>query len=260
MRWLLALVGLAALGPSRVCAEERSSPWNPATALNLRVVGKSVRELVAGAGKFEIVEMFTAITNGSQMGAGDGWFHPGKSRYGWQWLAERFDTNKDGKITREEFRGPAELFDRLDRNHDGVLTADDFDWSERGLRSLQNPAATMLFYLLDTDSNGRISKKEWDAFFARAAKGKDHLTREDVREAVEQLRAAVAKAQSKDGPSPAIFVKGLLEGELGSFYEGPRVGKPAPDFALKTHDGKRTIRLSEFRGKKPVVLVFGSFT
>lgn len=34
----------------------------------------------------------------------------------------------------------------------------------------------------------------------------------------------------------------------------------APDFALKTLDGTETIRLSDFRGKKPVVLIFGSFT
>lgn len=40
----------------------------------------------------------------------------------------------------------------------------------------------------------------------------------------------------------------------------PKVGQLAPDFALKTPDGKRTIRLSSFRGKRPVVLVFGSLT
>ena len=34
-----------------------------------------------------------------------------------------------------------------------------------------------------------------------------------------------------------------------------KVGKPAPDFTLKTVSGK-LIRLSQFRGKQPVVLVF----
>ena len=46
-------------------------------------------------------------------------------------VAARCGTDKGGDITRQAFRGPAELFDRLDRNHDGALTADDFDWSER---------------------------------------------------------------------------------------------------------------------------------
>lgn len=42
--------------------------------------------------------------------------------------------------------------------------------------------------------------------------------------------------------------------------EATRPGDPAPDFALQTLDGKQTVRLSEFRGKKPVVLIFGSYT
>ena len=33
------------------------------------------------------------------------------------------------------------------------------------------------------------------------------------------------------------------------------VGQIAPDFTLKSHDG-RTVRLSEYRGKSNVVLVF----
>jgi hypothetical protein len=39
-----------------------------------------------------------------------------------------------------------------------------------------------------------------------------------------------------------------------------RVGDPAPDFKLKTKDGSREITLSIFKGKRPVVLIFGSYT
>ena len=35
----------------------------------------------------------------------------------------------------------------------------------------------------------------------------------------------------------------------------PRVGQPAPDFVLKDQNG-RDVRLSDFRGKKSVVLAF----
>ena len=38
------------------------------------------------------------------------------------------------------------------------------------------------------------------------------------------------------------------------------VGDEAPDFALATIDRSTTIRLSSFRGERPVVLVFGSYT
>ena len=39
-----------------------------------------------------------------------------------------------------------------------------------------------------------------------------------------------------------------------------RVGDEAPDFSLETYDKKSIVQLSSFRGKKPVVLVFGSYT
>lgn len=42
--------------------------------------------------------------------------------------------------------------------------------------------------------------------------------------------------------------------------DAPEVGQNAPDFALKLLHGEETIKLSDFRGKKPVVLVFGSYT
>ena len=38
------------------------------------------------------------------------------------------------------------------------------------------------------------------------------------------------------------------------------VGDLAPDFKLKTLDGKRTVRLRALRGQQPVVLIFGSYT
>ena len=42
--------------------------------------------------------------------------------------------------------------------------------------------------------------------------------------------------------------------------KAPRAGDSAPDFTLYDIDGKDSVTLSEFRGKKPVALVFGSFT
>ena len=39
-----------------------------------------------------------------------------------------------------------------------------------------------------------------------------------------------------------------------------RVGELAPDFTLPTPDHKTDVTLSSFRGRQPVVLVFGSYT
>ncbi len=38
------------------------------------------------------------------------------------------------------------------------------------------------------------------------------------------------------------------------------LGSPAPDFKLEKKDKDGQVRLSSFRGAKPVVLVFGSYT
>ena len=40
----------------------------------------------------------------------------------------------------------------------------------------------------------------------------------------------------------------------------PKPGTVAPDFDLKTMDNKKSVKLSDFKGKKPVVLIFGSIT
>lgn len=40
----------------------------------------------------------------------------------------------------------------------------------------------------------------------------------------------------------------------------PRVGDIAPDFELRDVDGDNPVRLSDFKDRKPVALIFGSFT
>ena len=42
--------------------------------------------------------------------------------------------------------------------------------------------------------------------------------------------------------------------------EAPKVGDLAPDFTLSNISGAESITLSDFHGKKPVALVFGSYT
>ena len=38
---------------------------------------------------------------------------------------ERFDLNRDGKVTRAEFTGPARIFEAKDKNFDGVIDQSD---------------------------------------------------------------------------------------------------------------------------------------
>ena len=42
--------------------------------------------------------------------------------------------------------------------------------------------------------------------------------------------------------------------------KAPKVGDVAVDFELRDIRGENPVRLSDFRGKTPVALIFGSFT
>jgi EF-hand domain pair/AhpC/TSA family/EF hand len=246
----MILVGSAAEPP----AQKQGPPSEP---LAFRAwLRRSLPEVKAP----EIGEMLWTLATGGDLAPGQGWFHAGQSRYGWEWLAQHFDTNHDGKITKDEFKGPAELFDRLDRDHDGVLTAEDFDWSDKSSFLSEARPIRKWFRTIDANSNGRISRQEWEAFFAKASKGKEYLTPDDLREMLQPPEKKEQDKKTDDDPSPLVLLKGFLTGELGSICEGPALGDRAPEFALKTQDGKQEIRLSDYQGKKPVVLIFGSFT
>ena len=223
--------------------------------------GQVAPERFKGETTPEAVEMLVAIAKGSQMGPGDGWFHPGQSRYGWKWLAEKHGIKPGDTLRRDRFLGSAALFDRLDRNKDRVLRADDFDWSDRTLYAMQSSTVGYWFRRVNRASDGRLSREEWIKFFDEAARGKDQITLDNLRDTL--LAVPGAKAAGPDGlagPTPEQLVRGLFRGEIGSMNEGPRLNDPAPDFGLKTRDGKQTVRLSEHFGKKPIVLVFGNVT
>lgn len=68
-----------------------------------------------------------------------------------------------------------------------------------------------------------------------------------------QLRSAPDAARERATVS-------RLEREAAAKEEGPRINALAPDFELPEVGQKRQVRLSSFRGKTPVVLVFGSYS
>jgi hypothetical protein len=61
-------------------------------------------------------------------------------------------------------------------------------------------------------------------------------------------------------PMPALIV--LPFERMWNIARGgtTRVGEMAPEFTLQTIDRKSEVRLASFRGDRPVVLVFGSYT
>jgi hypothetical protein len=103
------------------------------------------------------------------------------------------------------------------------------------------------FACLDRDKDGVLSAKDLD--WSGKSRPKD---------------GSPTKEKGNDTPMPPklkqMILKGFFDGDIGSWCEGPQLGDPAPDFTLPVPDGKKSITLSHSLGKKPIVLVFGSFT
>lgn len=207
----------------------------------------------------EAVKMLIAMLRGGGIDGVGGWFGPADARFNWKWLADehKVDVAK-GTITKDKFRGTPALFARLDRDGDGRIVAGDFDWSDRNPFVIQSGMVTRTFRRMNPRGDGKLTKEDMEKFFDRAANGKDHVTLDDLRAAL--LTTGPGGFFPGDAPTMEMLVRGLYDGDLGSIHEGPKVGATAPDFALKTLDGKETVQLTKLVGPKPVVLVFGNFT
>ena len=201
----------------------------------------------------EFTAMLTTIARGGKMGARDGWFGPGQSRYDWEWLAGRFDADGDGAIRPEELTGPDGVFAALDRDRSGAIQVDDLDWSDESPFVKQQGEALRLFRRMDRGGDGHLDREDWVAFFEKAAGEADSLTPEGLQAALNP------PSPPMEWPAREVFLAGLRSGEVGSRFEGPAVGDAAPDFELMPMEGKGPVRLSDHRGR-PVVLVFGNFT
>ena len=88
---------------------------------------------------------------------------------------------------------------------------------------------------IDTDGDAAISFDEYAIFFEAQDDG-------DL----------VWEVESSFGFEP--------EERASRAKSGPHEGTRAPDFTLALHDGSGKVTLSSFQGKKPVALIFGSYT
>ena len=108
-------------------------------------------------------------------------------------------------------------------------------------RRLASNMPRLLVRLLDLDSDGKVSIKEYTKFFTDSDRNGDgSISMRDIMNQVSNRQKQMRKKEQEAA--------------------GPNLYEDAPDFALRTLDGKRIVKLSDFRGREPVVLVFGSYT
>ncbi len=146
----------------------------------------------------------------------------------WEYLAAKYDANKDGKIEKDEYSRGKEQFLRLDKDKNGLIEEADTKTRGprqrgRGERPKVNPpqeGAVAPDFILQTLYPIKTKAKD-------AAKPKQDGTdkkKGDVRDSKEK------SSTPKDDSKPAQAEK----------FE--------------------SIKLSSFKGKKPVALIFGSYT
>jgi hypothetical protein len=96
----------------------------------------------------------------------------------------------------------------------------------------------------DADGDGRVARAE----YTRSSAGYARLDAD---------RDGVVTAADFDARWDGVVRN--AEGELVYGEGGPAPGESAPEFELETTAGER-VALADFRGKRPVALIFGSFT
>ena len=138
------------------------------------------------------------------------------------------DVNKDGIITRGEWRGNARAFDRFDINHDGRLSGSEV-WTpgsqvprERGYSEEDqfNEEVMQPFYRADRNNDGRLSRNEWwsdAATFARVDRNHDGvLTRAEYLGTDEIFDIPIGTTgpdtQKQTRAYQVAYERGLIEG------------------------------------------------
>jgi hypothetical protein len=104
-------------------------------------------------------------------------WQPGQN---WDVFLGMFDTDKDGKVSKDEFMAKAPLFEHLDANKDGVVTKEEVDAMPAAQK---HPGISGFIAHFDADNDGKVTKAEWDAkraaAFAKADKNSDGFIEKD---------------------------------------------------------------------------------
>lgn len=101
---------------------------------------------------------------------------------------QKFDKDNDGKVSKEEFTGPAEHFTRMDKNGDGFISADEVKPGNPPRLGGEGPQGMgqHFFRKFDKDKDGKVSKEEFtgrsDRFTGLDKNGDGFVTADEMPE------------------------------------------------------------------------------
>ncbi len=201
----------------------------------------------------------------------------------WTALSRLHDKDGDGKITKKEFTRGDKQFKNHDRDGNGLITAADFPEGR-----FWNGFAPGMGRRADRDRDGVVTKKEWKVLTSRLDQNGDGeitmkelggmapapITKKpkivglmfdqdgDGKIEVSDFATMFADLdRNSDGKLDSTELRGNRSLLTQPSTSVPKVGKMAPDFELpRADDSKKTVKLSSFRGDRPVALIFGSYT
>lgn len=208
----------------------------------------------------------------------------------WSYLSATYDADRDGRVAASEYTRGADSFARLDRDGDGAIQRGDFDralvlepdlvlpmllirMGGRESRSSELAKACDALLRLDTSGDGRVARGEFEGAVPPSMMGGPGVDRfgtflagmDDDRDELIARPEAMRWLTRRDVDGDGILVMRERSDARPPPREGfiePELRELAPDFVATSLAPGGSITLSEIvrRGKKPLALIFGSFT